>query len=266
MALERAYEAVVSKKAPAGTQSLIRAVGLLRQIAASNEPVDLAALTRRTGLARTTTHRLLSALESERLVSRGARGAYRIGPLAIALGARARASYDLIGLARPALEALARDADETATLEIVADGQMLIIDEVAGRHLMGSAPEVGTSWAFHATSSGKAVLAARAAVRRLEPLRGRLQRFAPGTITGKADLEAELNEIRDRGFAVAVDELEEGFSAVSAVVRDALEKPVAALSINAPTVRLDRARTARAGKLVLRAAARVSAALGSAAE
>lgn len=242
---------------------MTRAVRLLRAIAASRDPLDLAALSERCDLTRSTAHRLLSALHSEGLVTRDSNAAYRVGPLAMALGDRARASYDLLRTARPTLEALARDSGETATLEISDNGKMLIVDEVAGRHLMGSAPELGTSWALHATSSGKAVLAALEGPERAALLRGRLRRFTAATVTARTELEAQLAGVSRDGFSLAVDELEQGFSAVSAAVRDAMMAPVAAISINAPTVRLQGKARIRAGKLVRQAAADISRALGA---
>lgn len=242
---------------------MVRAVRLLKQLATRQGSVDLAQLTAVSGLARTTAYRLLSALESEGLVRRDATGRYQVGPVLIALGERARSASDLASTARGVLEQLARTTGETATLEILDDRRMLIIDEVAGQHLTGAGLSIGTSWALHATSSGKALLAALPARERVQLLRGRLRRFTASTITNRDELDHELAVIIERGFAHADGELEDGFAAVSAVVYDALGEPIAALSVNAPSIRLRGSAVMSAGRRVRVASRRVSVALGS---
>src|SRR6185436_15993010 len=99
------------------------------------------------GLTKTTTHRLLSALESEGLVARNPRtGSYRLGSAALALGLEALQSYDLRARVHPLLERLAFETGETATLEVLHDGHVLILDEVAGPRVLSSAGHIGTRW------------------------------------------------------------------------------------------------------------------------
>ncbi len=114
-----------------------------------------------TGLTKTTAHRLLAALESEGLIARGSTpSAYRLGPAVIALGARALRTSDLRAAVRHHLIEVAETTSETATLEVLSDDRMLILDEVSGRHLVSATAEIGTQWPVHATSTGKALLAA----------------------------------------------------------------------------------------------------------
>lgn len=253
----------MGKKAPPGTQSVMRAVGLLKTLTSSGREMDLAELTRAAGLARTTTHRLLSALESEGLIARNpATNAYRLGPAAIALGSQALRSNDLRGIVHPYLVELAEGTGETSTLEVLSDGRMLILDEVLGRHLVGTNPSMGTSWAVHATSTGKAVLAALPESEREELLRPPLERFTEHTITRLDDLREALERVRRQGWAEATDELGDGYVAVGAAIHDALGKPVGGISVNAPTSRMNRKRIRETGELIRATAARVSAVLG----
>ena len=71
-----------------------------------------------------------------------------------------------------------------------------------------------------------------------------------------------MARIRRRGYAVAVEELERGYVAVGAAVRDHQGVPVAAISVGGPRLRFPAARLAILGRRVQAAAARVSAALG----
>ena len=249
------------RSAPAGTQSVLRAVHLLKALSEHGEQ-DLAALTHTVGLSRTTTHRLLAALESEDLVTRAAGGVYRLGPGAITLGIQARRSNQLRALAHPHLQNLAAHSGETATLEVVSEGCILIVEEVFGRHLVGANREVGTSWPLHATSTGKAVLSSLPRQERAKLLPGRLPRLTSKTVTNKRQLEEQLEKAEARGYATAVGELAVGFNAVAAAVLDADGRPLAAISVGGPAGRLTGKVLSRVGVAVRDTAAMLSATLG----
>ena len=122
-------------------------------------------------------------------------------------------------------------------------------------------------WPAHATSTGKVLLAAAAgegeapgARRRSAP--GRLARLGPHTITSRAALERELAAVRRDGYAVAMEELEPGFVAIGAPVRNAHGRTVAAVSVGGPKARLGGARVRTVAARVRRAADRISRRLG----
>ena len=146
--------------APKGTQAVIRAVHLLKAISRAPEPITLNELCEEVGLSKPTAHRILAALTSEELVEQDSVSRnFRIGRGAIDIGAKAMRRGDLRAAARPFLESLAATTGETASLEILIENEMLILDEVSGGHLIGARVEIGTRWPMHATSTGKAVLA-----------------------------------------------------------------------------------------------------------
>jgi DNA-binding IclR family transcriptional regulator len=219
--------------------------------------MSLAELSRASGLNKTTTHRLLRALQSESLIDRNpATSAYSLGAGLMALGVQALASSDLRRRVRPVLRSLARETGETATLEIPFEDSMLILDEVAGSHVLGSAGNIGTRWPIHATSTGKAWLAFDESG--IERLGETLKPLTTKTLTDKEALQLHLAEIRRRGYAVTVDEIEEGFTAVATVIRGVLGDVQGALSIGGPTQRLTPARRAELGTALGRAAQRLN--------
>jgi IclR family acetate operon transcriptional repressor len=246
-----------------GTQSVARAVSLLKAFTEARPEQRLADLARAARLHRATAHRLLATLEHEGMVARDASGElWRLGAEAIALGARAVRSSDLRAASRTALDALAVSSGETATLEVPAGADMLILDEVPGRARLGAAPSIGTRWPAHATSTGKALLAALPAAERDAMLPRKLERFNARTIASRPALLAELVRVRRRGWATANQELELGYVAVGAAVLDQRSRPIAAISIGGLALRLPVARLAALGPQVRDAAAAVSAALG----
>ncbi len=238
---------------PQGAQAALRAIRLLKLFTTEQPELQLAEVSGHADLNKTTTHRLLQALQSESLLDRNpANGAYRLGPALMALGVQALSSNDLRRQARPLLRALAEESGETATLEVPIDDTMLILDEVTGSHFVGAAGNVGTRWPIHATSTGKALIAFDE--QGVDRLKKRLATLTPQTITDRDQLENQLAEIRRRGFAETVDELEDGFSGVAAVVRGGTGQVLGALSICGPTQRLSKGRRAKLGA-TLRAAA-----------
>jgi len=258
-----AFHAVKPRRAYPGTRAVRRAVGLLKAFAAERPQLRLLELSRATRLNKTTTFRLLSALESEGMVERSPDGeAYRLGPQLLRLGQTAGGTASLRQAARAELMRLAHDTRETATLEVLVARDVLILEEALGRHVVGTVPSVGSRWPAHATSTGKVLLAG------LSPaeLQGLLARPLPAltsrTLTRPAALKRELDAVRRKGYAVSAGELEPGFVAVGAPVRSADGEVVAAISVGGPRSRLTAARRSELAETVPRAAGRISATLG----
>ena len=247
-----------------GTQTVRRAVALLKAFSDDKPEWGLSDLARAVGLNKTTTYRLLMALENEGMVTRGAQAeGYRLGPAAITLGGRALRSSSLRAAAHAELVALAQATNETATLEVLADGQVLILDEVLGSHVLANTQSLATRWPAHATSTGKVLLASLPDDQREALLSAGLVRFTEHTITDATALRAQFERVRDQGCATAVDELEAGFTAVGAPVRNVNRAVVAAVSVGGPSLRLTRERLPALIDQVRAAAERVSHRLGS---
>lgn len=239
---------------PQGAQAALRAIRLLKLFTAEAPELRLAELSCLSGLNKTTTHRLLQALLSEELLDRNpGTNAYRLGPGMMALGVQALSSNDLRLRARPLLKRLAEETGETATLEVPIDDTMLILDEVTSKHFVGASGNVGTRWPIHATSTGKALIAFE--VHGRDRLRAELPSLTSRTITNFDVLEKQLGDIRRRGFAEVVDELEEGLSGVGAVVRGGMGEILGALSICGPTHRMSENRRAQLGATLCTVAA-----------
>lgn len=252
-----------------GTQAVTRALAILGALERPPLEHGLSELAAALGMSKATVFRLLRTLEQDGFVARDVeRHGYRLGPALIRLGVVARRATTLQVAARPVLERLAAETGETVTLETLAGDEVLIVDEVPGRYLVSTAPEIGTRWPAHATSTGKVLLAARDSGNSGDggdtlddavPLR----RLAPKTITSRARLARELAEVRRQGYAIATEELEPGFIAIGAPVSDGAGRVVAAVSVAGPLARLDAARAGPLVTLVCGAAAEISHRLGA---
>jgi DNA-binding IclR family transcriptional regulator len=242
---------------PQGAQAALRAIRLLKLFTNERPDMTLAEISKASGLNKTTTHRLLRALQSESLVDRHqANGSYTLGAGLMALGVQALASNDMRRRVRPVLKMLAKETGETATLEVPVENSMLILDEVAGSHVVAAAGNIGTRWPLHATSTGKAYLAFDEYG--LDRLDDRLERITINTLIERDAFQPQLVSIRRTGYAVSVDELEDGFTAIATVIRGALGDVQGALSIGGPTPRLTAAKRAEIGNSLCQAARRLN--------
>jgi IclR family transcriptional regulator, acetate operon repressor len=238
-------------------------MALLKLFSDGRPEWGLTDLARAAGLNKTTVYRLLTALASEGLVARSAAtDAYRLGPEAIALGARALRSNDLRSVSRSELEELARSSDETATIEVLVGSEVLIVNEVHSRQWLHASPSAGTRWPAHATSTGKVLLAHLPEADRRRLLRPPLARPARNTITTMTALRDELARVRGQGYATAAGELEDGYSAVGAPVLDHEGRVIAAVSIGGPSARLPAERLKELLPTLFGASTRISRRLG----
>ena len=247
-----------------GTQSVLRAVSLLKAFDDERREWGLAELALEVGLNKTTAFRLLTALESEGMIARRPYSeTYTLGPEIVVLGGRALRNNDLRSLAKPELEQMATASGETATLEIMSgDDHVLIIDEVIGNHLVGSSQSLGTRWPMFATSTGMAMLAHLPEKKVDAVLKRPLPALTPKTITDPVTLHQHLKEIRQRGYSHVEEWLEVGLVVVGAPLFNHDRQVIAAISLGAPAIRFTPDRVPAMGNLVKETAVRISAKLG----
>src|ERR1035438_1323392 len=98
---------------PTGSQAIDRAASLLRQVVDASDSVTFTELATSSGLAKSTTSRILSALERNGLVRRETSGAFKPGDAFVRYALRANTESDLVGVARPFLERLGELTRET---------------------------------------------------------------------------------------------------------------------------------------------------------
>lgn len=246
-----------------GTQSVVRAISLLKVFNDEQSEWQLTELAHEVGINKTTAFRLLKALEGEGLLSRDPEShAYKLGFGMVSLGGLALRSNDLRSVAHPMLASLSASIHETASLEILQEGEMLILDEVLGKHLMSGGKSIGTRWPVYATSTGKAILAALEVDEVDQILPEELIPFTEYTITSRSLLLEDLRRSFARGYSVAWEELELGLVAVGAPLRNFDGDVIAAISLAGPTRRLPKNRIPEIGKMICEKANEISHSLG----
>jgi DNA-binding IclR family transcriptional regulator len=211
---------------------------------------------------KSTAFRLVATLEQRGLVEQTEdRGKYRLGVGLLRLAGATTARLDVVQEARPICRRLAQETGETVNIAVLSESSALYLDQVAGSSALQSHNWVGQHIPLHATSNGKVLLSGLEGDRLGEVLR-RLPSYTDATITRKSKLRQELERVRADGYAVAVDELEVGLSAVAAPIRNAHGDVIASMSVSGPTFRMPTDKLDRAVKLCVDAADEVSHRLG----
>jgi DNA-binding IclR family transcriptional regulator len=246
----------------AGLQSVRRALRSLELIAEAGE-LGVTELGRRLGVHKATASRLAATLAERGLLERDpGTERYRLGFGLIRLAGAAMAGLDLVSSARTTLEDLAERTHETVTIGVVSGDDVVSVDQVTGTRSIVSVSWVGKRTPLHTTSTGKVLLAFMPEEEREHRLSVPLERATKRSITDANALRTQLEEIRRRGYAQTLEELEEGLNAVAAPVRQADGEVVAALSVSGPAFRVRPVDLPRLGRLTIEAADAISRRLG----
>ena len=156
-----------TSKSSGQVRSLTRALTMLRHLAESGDGMSLTELSEAASLPPSTTHRLLTTLESERFVRPDPQGGlWRIGVAAFFVGTAFARSRDKLTLARPYLRRLMETSGETANLFVESDGEAICIGQIESRHAMRAITGVGGRVLLHSSGAGKVLLAHMEAARR----------------------------------------------------------------------------------------------------
>lgn len=244
-------------------QSVRRAAALLKVF--DNGPTELSVseLSRKTHLHKSTASRLLATMEREGLLERvPGTEKYRLGFMLLRLAGQVTHFGDVRAAARPILIELAERSRETVILAVRDGDEVVNVEQVNGPHLVRDANWVGRRTPLHCVANGKVLLACQPMPEIDRILLRPLKRFTDRTLTDPLRLRADLALVRERGYAQALGEIEEGLHGVAAPVRDGSGVTIAAVSISGPSYRVTLDRLADLGALAVAAAARISGRLG----
>jgi len=238
-----------------GSQSVERALAVVRCLAAADDDLGVSDVAARSALSVSTAHRLLQALRSDGLVAQDPRTErYHLGPGLVALGRRAEARVPFQHLVRP-MEALAATTGESVSVGTRVGDEVLIVLHVDSPHPLRFDQPPGTFVPVHASGIGKALLAfvgdPATAVAEL----GELGPFTAATLTSPDALLADLQLTRRRGWALNDGERFDGVRTMAAPLLDPSGEPWAGLAIQGPTSRLTDDRLPELATTLLSAAA-----------
>ena len=239
-----------------GTQAVDRAALLVSTVVRADEPLTFADLQEECGLAKSTTSRMLSALERTGLLERNEAGSYVAGRLFWLYAARHDPWEELVRLARPTLDRIGAATHETVHLSVARGHQVVQVAQVDSRYMLGTRDWTEVDVPVHCSALGKVFLAFGAIPPPDEPL----ERPTAATLAHPDDLRRDAARTRRRGWAVTVDELEVGLTGLAVPVHGGHGDVVAALGISGPTPRME-GRLDELGQQLLDHATQLSALL-----
>jgi DNA-binding IclR family transcriptional regulator len=229
--------------------------------AAAEGGLGVTRVARMLGREKTQVSRTLATLAEYGLVDRDPdTRAYRLGWRIYAM-AQTAGSRHLLDSARPLLADLVARFGEGAHLSVLQGAEVVTVLSEQSPHAVRAVDWIGRNTPAYCTSAGKALLLDRAPEELEALFDGRpFVATAPATARGVGDLAAAIGEARDRGYAVADEEMDAGLTAAAAPVRDGHGRIVAAINVSGPSFRV-RSRLDEIGAGVAAAAAELSAAL-----
>nr|WP_272946793.1 IclR family transcriptional regulator [Antricoccus suffuscus] len=222
------------------------------------EPVVSAARVRElTALPVTTANRLLRNLVAHGLVQRDGEN-FKLGLRILGWSESAKAASSLLAIAGPVIERLKDKSGETITVGVRIGSKRTVIADCQSDKSLIYRPHIGQVLPLHAGSGGKTLLAFdRADLEVVE-----LVKLTAATITDRKAFIAELDRIRERGWAFAVQEREEGLNSASAPVFDARGDLLAVVTIGGPSFRMPKQKAQVFGAMVRESADELSELLG----
>ncbi|MGE9874817.1 IclR family transcriptional regulator [Hornefia butyriciproducens] len=215
-----------------------RTILLIRAISLSPEPVGVTELSKQTGIPKPTVSRFCVTLTNLGMLDRNEQDEYSLGLIFIALGERVKASRNSAEIAQPYIDKLAKDIGESINLGICNEDTVYTIYNVSGESSVLVSKLVPIS-PLYCSSLGKIFLMHRS---KDEIISFFDQELPKRTIYTQTTYEDYLNwkqEYDKTGVTTETEEYEYGLSCIAAPLYDHEKKLIAAISLSAPTSRLE---------------------------
>lgn len=239
-----------------GPQSVGRILSILEFLASTDAGATLSQLAVSASAPKTSLVGLLAGLTEEGCLRRDESGRYYLGPRFITLAMRAVSGREFLKLVHPTLSALSRQTGETAVIAALnPEGDMVTyLDKVESTNSIRYSVPLGENRELYCTVGGKLLLAFFETDQLETYLRSHhRKRFTDTTLTGKAEIMAEIKKIRREGIARTSDEQVQGSSGLAGPIYSNTGDVIAAISIAGPSERM-RANAVQNEQFVLRAA------------
>ena len=243
-------------------KSVIKATVLLSELGRHRQGITVTELAQVVGMTRPTAFRLLLSLEQTGFVDR-VDNRYMLGWQVARLGRIADPHTGAVARIQPVLDEYAAKLNETISFAMVrSETSYDVIAEASGsRYLNASHLYVGGNYAAHASATGKLLLSELSDDDIAATLPEELESYTACTITNRKALLKEIRQVREQGYAIIDEELEEGLFAAAYPVRDSIGGLIGVLAVQGPVQRLKSDRLPRAVDLLRQAAADVAKAL-----
>ncbi|WP_203333654.1 IclR family transcriptional regulator [Planococcus beigongshangi] len=221
-------------------QSVERAFTLLESLSESPDGMQISRLSEIAGLSKSTVHRLLATLINLGYVQKDAvTEKYRVSYKIVSLAQNLLNNVNIIPIAKPFLEELSKEVNETIHLCIEDSGDVLYIDKIETKQTIRMFSRIGSRAPYYCTGVGKIFLSGKTAHSYERAIEN--TDFTPkteNTITSKLQLDEEIERVKKYGYALDNIENEDGIRCIAAPIKDAKGNIIASFSISGPSSRI----------------------------
>ncbi|HSB65707.1 MAG TPA: IclR family transcriptional regulator [Anaerolineales bacterium] len=236
-----------------------RALDVLMCFSSQTPELTMTQIAEQVGIHKSTAHRLLATLENKRFIQRDpTTGIYRLGIRLLQMAYLTIEHNDLRRLAAPFMHQLCDMYEENIDLTVLDDTDVVFINILEGPKRVKLAAAIGQRLPAFATASGKAILGFMPA----KTVRGILDRgmpqLTPYTLSAPDVLLKDLNSVKESGFALSEQELEEQINAVAAPIFNQEQHPIASIAVAGPAYRLTRQKMNEIGPNLVATAQAIS--------
>jgi DNA-binding IclR family transcriptional regulator len=231
---------------------------------ANRQPVRIPEIVQALGLNRGNVHRLVATLERLGYVERLEDGKIRLSYRIFKMGSTVPHSRKLDEVTRPFMHRLSELSDETVNLGVLYVDNVIYLDKVEAKQYLRLDHQIGEIDPLYCTALGKVLLSGFPEADLEEFFDSvELRPYTKNTIVTRERLEKEIREVRRRGYALDLKELDLNLHCIAAPIYDYSNRIVAALSISAPSIRFTRAKIDKLIAPILEITAEISREMGS---
>lgn len=221
-------------------QSLERALTILNKLSEYPDGIQIARLSEQVGLTKSTVHRLLATLSSMNYVVQDEEtDKYKLGLQVLFLSRNLLNNNNIVATAKPYLEKLSAEVNETVHLCIEDRGEVVYIDKIESNQTIRMYSRIGSRAPMHSTGVGKILLSGKNQDE-FNKLISTITfvKKTPNTITSKEEFSLEIEKVKQQGYALDNAENEEVLRCIAAPIFDHKGKIVASFSVSGPTNRI----------------------------
>jgi len=221
----------LADKGPA-TETVDLSLRLLERLASSREAIGVSELAREFASSKATIYRHLQALVMHGFVHQEPTTMrYAAGIKLFILGERLRERFDILPVAREDLARLRDETGQPATLTVLVEDQVVVLEVLQGRAIVNFGTQAGTVLDLHASAHGKVALAFGPEGLLQRCIARRLKAWTPQTICSPTALERAVAQVRSRGWATAPNQVLHGVNGLAAPVFNHAGSYVGAVAI-----------------------------------
>ncbi|MDR0137578.1 IclR family transcriptional regulator [Metabacillus idriensis] len=225
-------------------KSVSRALDIITLVSLKKGGLGVTEIANQIDINKSSVYRILSTLVQYGYIEQDAEtGKYKLGYKFLEISSKLLESIDLRAEARMYLQELENETNEVIHLVVYDQGEVVYIEKLDGSETLRMHSKVGKRAPMHCTSVGKAILAYLPSSVVLDILeRKGLPMHTDKTITNKEDFLLELNSVRQKGYALDLEENENGITCIAVPIFDHMGNAIAAVSISGPTIRMTEER------------------------